>query len=722
MFAGVETLETGSNPEPNPESADPPVKDSPTVTQGVASVAVGAAKGAKAGGAAGAALGAVKAGAVALLRHRRGRWVLAALAAVSPIGILVIVMVMVTLLTSSAVGGWAGIRANQSSGIVVEDGLNAKDLPVIIEAAQADGLPWQLVGSVMFRQRDQVGGVGPLHVLDTVAGAPSSDDVKVNARWISGKIRDAAESTDGLSLGTDIATYGRVSTTLSVDFPDLEQHEKRIREPWIKALGTLPLMGVDSTWAGQVIDQAIYWRLGVSGLGVGGACLGATSGVAPEAISLNPDQQLVAKTIIAAGRALKVSDQGIVISLMTAFQESTMRNLSGGDRDSLGPFQQRPSQGWGTPEQIRDVTKATQAFMGRASHTNNTGLLDLRGWESMAPGDAAQKVQRSGFPDAYAKWEANARWVLANLGTGAGSVAADEAAMACGAMEAANCPPSGLPVEKGLTPDAVLVLRCLHGQFPLFNPFYGVGGTQDHLVGRAVDAMVPNYKLPANIATGTQAAQWTMDHHRELGVKYVIWRQRIWNATFEDPKPWTSWRTMEDRGSDTQNHMDHVHVSVFGSSATGFADAAVSVGPGAWTLPIKKGQYVITSPFNPSRYHPILHIYRPHNGVDFASIGNPARPTMYAIATGKVTFAGNCGGCGFGNLVQIDTGTLIMKYAHLNDISPSLRVGQTIPAGTAIGHMGTTGLSTGTHLHLEFWSKGTPIDPIPVMRSKGLSP
>ena len=101
---------------------------------------------------------------------------------------------------------------------------------------------------------------------------------------------------------------------------------------------------------------------------------------------------------------------------MTAAQESTLRNLDYGDRDSLGLFQQRPSMGWGTPAQVRDPAYAAAAFYGGpASPTRNRGLLGVAGWESMPLTVAAQAVQRSAFPNAYARWEDDARAWLTDI-------------------------------------------------------------------------------------------------------------------------------------------------------------------------------------------------------------------------------------------------------------------------------------------------------------------
>ncbi len=123
--------------------------------------------------------------------------------------------------------------------------------------------------------------------------------------------------------------------------------------------------------------------------------------------------------IVTTGRKLGVSDAGIVIALAAAAQESSLRNVQFGDRDSLGLFQQRPSQGWGTPAQLLDPVRATTAFFGGSSNPNpglTTGLLDIPGWSSMSVTAAAQAVQKSAHPDAYAKWETSARDWLGRLG------------------------------------------------------------------------------------------------------------------------------------------------------------------------------------------------------------------------------------------------------------------------------------------------------------------
>lgn len=104
-----------------------------------------------------------------------------------------------------------------------------------------------------------------------------------------------------------------------------------------------------------------------------------------------------AKAIIVTGIALKVPARGQIIALATALQESRLRNLASGDRDSVGLFQQRPSQGWGTAQQLLDPVYASTKFY--------TALLAVPGWQQLTVTEAAQAVQKSAVPDAYASWE-----------------------------------------------------------------------------------------------------------------------------------------------------------------------------------------------------------------------------------------------------------------------------------------------------------------------------
>ncbi len=142
-----------------------------------------------------------------------------------------------------------------------------------------------------------------------------------------------------------------------------------------------------------------------------------TASVTPST-PLTAEMAANAKTIIRVGQSLGVPQYGLVIALAAAAQESGLRNLPYGDRDSLGLFQQRPSTGWGKPAQILDTTYAARLFFGGPSNPNlgyTRGLLDIPNWQLKTVTQAAQAVQLSGYPDAYAKWETSARSWLAAL-------------------------------------------------------------------------------------------------------------------------------------------------------------------------------------------------------------------------------------------------------------------------------------------------------------------
>jgi len=122
---------------------------------------------------------------------------------------------------------------------------------------------------------------------------------------------------------------------------------------------------------------------------------------------LDTDQARNATTIAAVGKRLGLPDHAVSIALATAYLESGLHNLAHGDRDSLGLFQQRPSQGWGTPAQIMTPHYAAAAFYQH--------LARVPCWEVMPVTLAAQKVQRSALPNGYAQFEPAARAIAEAL-------------------------------------------------------------------------------------------------------------------------------------------------------------------------------------------------------------------------------------------------------------------------------------------------------------------
>jgi hypothetical protein len=163
----------------------------------------------------------------------------------------------------------------------------------------------------------------------------------------------------------------------------------------------------------------------------------APSGDAPQtSAELDPVQRQTAATIIGVAKGMAIPPRGWVVALATAMQESQMGTVGmdvAVDHDSLGVFQQRPSQGWGSPEQVRDPVYATRTFFER--------LLTVPDWETMPVTRAAQVVQRSAFPNAYAEWKSLANSLVTDLAGVAGAIQECAPAAEAGPGPAAALPP-----------------------------------------------------------------------------------------------------------------------------------------------------------------------------------------------------------------------------------------------------------------------------------------
>ncbi|MBE1580560.1 C40 family peptidase, partial [Amycolatopsis roodepoortensis] len=145
----------------------------------------------------------------------------------------------------------------------------------------------------------------------------------------------------------------------------------------------------------------------IGGTASGTSCTSPAPGEAKGIGALDAEQVRTVQVILSVADQRGLPPRASVIAVSTGIVESKLRNLDHGDRDSLGVFQQRPSQGWGTPAQVTDMTYSAGKFFD--------GLIALPGWESMPPGKAAQAVQRSGFPDRYAPAEVEAAAIVADV-------------------------------------------------------------------------------------------------------------------------------------------------------------------------------------------------------------------------------------------------------------------------------------------------------------------
>jgi hypothetical protein len=281
-----------------------------------------------------------------------------------------------------------------------------------------------------------------------------------------------------------------------------------------------------------------------------------TATVDGHTVSLDPEQAEHAGLITAIAVSRGLPARAASIALATAYQESDLRNLEGGDRDSLGLFQQRPSQGWGEPEQILDPVFATNAFYD--------ALVKVDGYESMEITVAAQAVQRSAFPGAYADHEDDAR-ALASALTG-------------NSPRAFTCRIGGEPEQassdlddSGLTDRAEgvrVAVSELFGDQPLggFAPDGVSSGHMEgsaHYDGRAVDVFVRPVN-PSNRVRGWAVAHYLVSQADRLEIRTVIFDDRIWTAGRRSGDGWRDYDPPARSGDQAVlEHRDHVHVDVY---------------------------------------------------------------------------------------------------------------------------------------------------------------
>lgn len=315
----------------------------------------------------------------------------------------------------------------------------------------------------------------------------------------------------------------------------------------------------------------------------------------PGAAAAGPAGRFTAEAVSLATTAnqkaieMNMPGQAVLIILMTGWQESTMRNLVGGDRDSTGWLQQRPSQGWGTAEQIADPAYAAEKFY--------SALRGVAGWTEMSLNDAAQAVQRSGFPNAYARWEVTSRDLAQVVGIDlarSGDAYGDGVVSGGGTGTAVACPDTpgtaltgtGRPLlglwgweqatvldptnGRGyLTPRTAALVEAIQASGLSYPSMYcwdehSYNPRSDHSRGKACDISYSSgWPTPEQVASGNQMANWLIAGAAYSGVNYIIWQGQIWYARTG------AWQTYDGAGglynvnTPSGGHFDHVHVSVY---------------------------------------------------------------------------------------------------------------------------------------------------------------
>jgi hypothetical protein len=162
--------------------------------------------------------------------------------------------------------------------------------------------------------------------------------------------------------------------------------------------GAIVFLVVIALVGGGVVGVWAWWRGSVGPLTVRELCTATANGTT---VTLDPEQAGNAAIIAGVAEERGLPARAVTIAIATAVQESKLSNIDYGDRDSLGLFQQRPSQGWGTRKQVLDPVYASNAFFDK--------LVAIEGYEDKPITKVAQRVQRSAFPEAYADHEPEAR-------------------------------------------------------------------------------------------------------------------------------------------------------------------------------------------------------------------------------------------------------------------------------------------------------------------------
>ncbi|WP_425468294.1 hypothetical protein [Quadrisphaera granulorum] len=231
---------------------------------------------------------------------------------------------------------------------------------------------------------------------------------------------------------------------------------------------------------------------------------------------LAPDQAANAALITAITQQRGMPARAATIALATAVQESKLRNIAYGDRDSLGLFQQRPSQGWGTPEQIQDPVYSTNAFLDV--------LIKVDGYADEPITEVAQRVQRSAFPDAYADHEPEGRAYASAL---------------------TGYSPAALTCRLRPVPDSSAEAAAADGYWPRTQPlvdaFARERGTRvaiapaDEGAGALIGAPVSRGAVEdAQRRTGWSAAQWAVAHAADFQVVAVGTDGKQWRRDRPD--------------------------------------------------------------------------------------------------------------------------------------------------------------------------------------------
>jgi murein DD-endopeptidase MepM/ murein hydrolase activator NlpD len=587
--------------------------DNETVSD-VANIAQAAMTGAAKGGVGGAIASATIAG----LKSKTGRKALVLLLVGIPVVIAVALASMFSPDPSVSVGGISAMRSAASytsMSKVVTDSAVVQNLSI---AARNNGVPMEALTAVYQTQSINKTSTGPFGIdlaaagtgkngIDEAGAMKLTQAADFVANKLSISMRTAMQGTDNKSLNIGMlqSADSNGKTTLIPGTSDAAvKNREDSKSRWVKAFKALPLTGISDN-AGAIYDLA-------STFAAAGQCqpmvdsVHGTPTAAQTPFSLNDTQKGFAQAIVRRSVAMGLDRQAAVIAIMTALTESSMQMLwnpkvpnsetfakggaKGIDGFSVGLFQQQvngSAYSWGTVEEAMDPSHSAGSFYAR--------LQGIKNWQELDLGVAAQKVQVSAVPDAYAKYQTAAEGIVKDALASLGSSAPSGASSASPSAPAASTDPT-----------------------------------------KSADCLGKNLGT-LSVGDGT------------------------------DPT-------------------------------------------GMYIRPIVGGSI---SQFG-WRFHPIHLEWRIHYGNDFAM---PSGTPIYAIAAGVVSYSGPAGD--YGNHIVIDhAGDVGSSYSHILDGGLLVKVGDRVVQGQMIAKVGSTGGSTGAHLHFEISYAGRAIDALAYMTNR----
>jgi hypothetical protein len=536
MEQGMSTPPTGDEPSTLDQAKDD-----------AKSVAAGAARGAAIGGLAGAVRGA----GVALARSKSGRK-LAATAITVPVVTFSLIAGAALMPAGSATGTMAvGYEANALAA-AEKDAADPKTLRTIQDAAIRTGVRWEVLSAIWQTQKARTSdkGIGPFGIdIEKADGKITEDeagDLEKSALFVgrqlaaneSGTVRDLINpSLDAGAIDVRSNDGGNAIRKIS-PAADMQRAQEDVKTQYIAALSSLPLKGMPDN-AKTVYTAAHSWAMGLTQkctVSQGDVTLGGQT-----TVELNDQQKKYAQIIINRVAARKMSQKAAIVALATAMQESTLRMwwnvkvpgsealtedkaAKGSDGYSVGLFQQQVNGNqfsWGTVQDAMDPNRSTEMFLER--------LETIPHWEDMPVSNAAQAVQASAFPDAYAKWEAQATQLVNDLKPTGGGGYKDDHEDSHAEEPASGGSNSNLKVNPATHKNTQAVEAAMIDRFAGgITAMYDTSGTMDHTVGRAVDLMIKDYKSPGGIAHGDSISSFLIQNAEAFGIDYIIWRDKIW--------------------------------------------------------------------------------------------------------------------------------------------------------------------------------------------------